>query len=221
MTQTHTFKKLALAASAAIFLTACGGGGEAHTGASAASIDRSSTKTAVFAGGCFWCVESDFDKVPGVLETTSGFSGGHVDNVTYKQVTRGGTGHYEVVEVRYDPEVVSYDELVTYFWRHVDPTDPGGQFCDRGESYRTAIFAQTDEERATAEASRVALDASGVLDKPIATPVLTFKDFWPAEAYHQDYYTKNPVRYRFYRKSCGRDATIKQVWRNEAMTSEH
>lgn len=174
----------------------------------------SETRTAVFAGGCFWCVEADFDKVDGVIRTTSGYAGGHVDNPSYKQVTAGGTGHYEVVEVEYDPLVVSYADLVEYFWRHVDPTDPGGQFCDRGHSYQTAIFVATSEERQTAEGSRATLEQAGVLGDPVVTPILDNKGFWPAEGYHQDYYKKNPLRYRLYRSGCERDATINKVWSN-------
>lgn len=167
---------------------------------------------AVFAGGCFWCVEKDFDQVDGVLETISGYTGGNVDNPTYKQVVTETTGHYEAVRVVYDPSVVTYDELVEYFWRTVDPTDPRGQFCDKGDSYRTAIFARTAQERETAENSKAALEASGVLPDPVVTPVLDRSTFWPAEGYHQDYYKKNPLRYRLYRTSCGRDARVKELW---------
>ena len=171
---------------------------------------------ATFAGGCFWCVESDFDAVPGVVETISGYTGGTVDNPAYKQVTAGGTGHREAVQIRYDPKQVSYERLLHVFWRSVDPTDDGGQFCDRGESYQTAIFVGNEEERRLAEASREALEQSAVLDAPLVTPVEAAREFYPAENYHQDYYTKNPVRYRFYRFSCGRDSRVQQVWGNEA-----
>ena len=171
---------------------------------------------ATFAGGCFWCVESDFDAVPGVVETISGYTGGTVDNPTYKQVTAGGTGHREAVQIRYDPKQVSYERLLHVFWRSVDPTDDGGQFCDRGESYQTAVFVGNEEERRLAEASREALEQSAVLDAPLVTPVEAAREFYPAENYHQDYYTKNPVRYRFYRFSCGRDSRVQQVWGNQA-----
>lgn len=170
---------------------------------------------AIFAGGCFWCVESDFDKVEGVIETISGYTGGTTANPTYKQVSKEDTGHYEAVKIVYDPSVVSYAELVEYFWRHVDPTDSGGQFCDRGQSYETAIFAKDGEERAIAEASKAAIEESGVLDKPIVTPILPVATFWDAEEYHQDYYLKNPLRYNYYRRSCGRDKTVKKVWAKE------
>ena len=181
---------------------------------SAASDDGLATAT--FAGGCFWCVESDFDKVPGVVETVSGYTGGTADNPTYKQVSEGGTGHREAVRIRYDPKQVSYERLLHIFWRSVDPTDGGGQFCDRGESYQTAIFAGNEEERRLAEASREMLEQSMVLDGPVVTPVETAGEFFPAEDYHQDYYTKNPVRYRFYRFSCGRDSRVQQLWGRQA-----
>lgn len=170
---------------------------------------------AIFAGGCFWCVESDFDKVNGVVDTISGYTGGTLDNPTYKQVTYKDTGHYEAVKVVYDPSVVSYSELVEYFWRHVDPTDAGGQFCDRGDSYRTAIFAKPGEERVIAEASKAALEESGVLVDPVVTPILAAAPFWNAEEYHQDYYQKNPLRYNYYRRGCGRDKRVKEVWAKE------
>ena len=172
--------------------------------------------TATFAGGCFWCVESDFDTVPGVVETISGYTGGTTASPTYKQVTAGGTGHREAVQIRYDPKQVSYERLLHIFWRSVDPTDGGGQFCDRGESYQTAIFVGNEEERRLAEASREMLEQSMVLDAPVVTPVETAGEFYPAEDYHQDYYTKNPVRYRFYRFSCGRDSRVQQVWGRQA-----
>ncbi|MEM7660622.1 MAG: peptide-methionine (S)-S-oxide reductase MsrA [Pseudomonadota bacterium] len=170
---------------------------------------------AIFAGGCFWCVESDFDKVDGVVETISGYTGGTLLAPTYRQVSKENTGHYEAVKVSYDPSKVTYPELVEYFWRHVDPTDDGGQFCDRGSSYRTAIFAGTPEERSVAEGSKAAIDASGVLNNPIVTPILDAVTFWPAEDYHQDYYQKNPIRYELYRNGCGRDRTIDRVWAGE------
>ena len=172
--------------------------------------------TATFAGGCFWCVESDFDAVPGVVETISGYTGGTAADPTYKQVTAGGTGHREAVQIRYDPKQVSYERLLHIFWRSVDPTDGGGQFCDRGESYQTAIFVGNEEEQRLAEASKEMLEQSMVLDEPVVTPVETAGEFYPAEDYHQDYYTKNPVRYRFYRFSCGRDSRVQQVWGRQA-----
>lgn len=171
-------------------------------------------RTAVVAGGCFWCVEADFDKVEGVVETLSGYTGGHVDNPTYEQVITETTGHYEAVRITFDADIISYRELIDIFWRTVDPTDDGGQFCDRGDSYRTAIFVADEAEREAAEASRAAAEAA--LGEAIVTPVLDASTFWPAEEYHQDYYRKNPVRYAFYRAACGRDARIRSLWGDEA-----
>ena len=184
-----------------------------HAAIAAAGDDLA---VATFAGGCFWCVESDFDTVPGVVETISGYTGGTVANPGYKQVSEGGTGHREAVQIRYDSEQVSYERLLHIFWRSVDPTDGGGQFCDRGESYQTAIFAGNEKERRLAEASKEALEQSTVLDEPVVTPIEPAGEFYPAEGYHQDYYTKNPVRYRFYRFSCGRDSRVQQVWGKQA-----
>lgn len=176
-------------------------------------------ETAIVAGGCFWCVEADFDKLGGVIETVSGYAGGTVENPTYQQVTYGDTGHYEAVQVTYDPSRVSYGEIVEYFWRHVDPTDAGGQFCDRGDSYRTAIFAVTPEQRDIAEMSKTALESAGILPGPVVTPVLDAGTFWPAEDYHQDYHQKNRLRYSYYRNGCGRDARIRDVWKDAAPLS--
>jgi peptide-methionine (S)-S-oxide reductase len=168
---------------------------------------------AVFAGGCFWCTESDFEHVPGVIDAVSGYTGGHTQSPTYEEVTAGGTGHYEAVRVRYDPARVSYAALVRHFFRTVDPTDAGGQFCDRGESYRTAVFVAGRGERREAEAALA--EANRTLGGRVVTPVLPLGAFWPAEDYHQDYYRKNPIRYRFYRSRCGRDARLREVWGSE------
>ena len=175
--------------------------------ASAAAPPRAA---AVFAGGCFWCTESDFDKIPGVLSTTSGYIGGKTLNPTYKQVSAGGTGHIEAVRVEYDPAKVSYEALVQRFFRTVDPLDAGGQFCDRGYQYRSALFVGNAGQRAVAEAAKAQVAAR--LKKPVGTLILPAAKFYPAEAYHQDYYKKNPVRYRYYRFSCGREARLKKVW---------
>ena len=168
--------------------------------------------TVVFAGGCFWCTESDFDKVPGVLETTSGYAGGHVENPGYRQVTAGGTGHREVVRVTYDPAKVSFAQLVRIYWRTVDPTDAGGQFCDRGESYTTAVFAGSAEDMAIAQTSRD--EAAAALGREIVTPVIQLApgNFYPAEEYHQDFHQRNQVKYRYYRWNCGRDQRLQQLW---------
>lgn len=178
--------------------------------APAPAQEAPATTTAVFAGGCFWCMEPPFDKLDGVVATTSGYTGGTVANPSYEQVSAGRTGHYEAVEVRYDPKKVSYGQLLEVYWRQVDPFDSGGQFCDRGQQYTTAIFAATDDERQKAEASKAAITAR--LGKPVVTPVLPATAFYPAEDYHQDYYKKNPLRYHYYRYSCGRDKRLEQVW---------
>ncbi|HEX8643240.1 MAG TPA: peptide-methionine (S)-S-oxide reductase MsrA [Allosphingosinicella sp.] len=168
------------------------------------------TATAVFAGGCFWCTESDFEHVEGVVEAVSGYTGGRTADPTYEQVSAGGTGHYEAVRVTYDPARIGYAQLARFFFRSVDPTDPGGQFCDRGESYRTAIFVSGAEQRRAAQA---ALDeANRVLGGRVVTPILALGRFYEAEAYHQDYYRKNPIRYSYYRGRCGRDARLREVW---------
>lgn len=180
------------------------------------SPDAKRLSSAVFAGGCFWCVESDFDKVDGVVSTTSGYTGGTVDRPTYEQVSHEKTGHYEAVKVTYDPDKVSYGDLVDYFFHHIDPTDAAGQFCDKGESYRSAVFVANDEQREVAETEVSMINESGVLDAPVVTKIVDASTFWPAETYHQDYYKKNPLRYRYYRTACGRDARVKKVWGGES-----
>lgn len=180
--------------------------------AAQAPAPAAQTATAIFAGGCFWCMEADFDKLPGVLDTETGYAGGAVANPTYEQVSAEVTGHAEAVRVTYDPSTLSYERLLDYFWRHIDPTDGGGQFCDRGDSYESAIFALDEAQRAEAEASKAAIDASGKLPKPIVTPVLPATTFYPAEVYHQDFHTKNPARYAPYRYGCGRDARVAELW---------
>jgi peptide-methionine (S)-S-oxide reductase len=167
---------------------------------------------ATFAGGCFWCMEPPYDVLEGVVSTTSGFMGGTTPNPTYRQVTAGGTGHIEVVQILYDPSKVAYEKLLAVYWRNVDPYDAGGQFCDRGESYTTAIFAHTAEQKTLAEASKAALVASGPFKQPIATVVREAGPFTAAEDYHQDYYIKNPLRYKYYRFRCGRDERLEAIW---------
>ncbi len=167
-------------------------------------------KTAIFAGGCFWCVEADFEKLPGVAEVISGYTGSSGDNPTYGDY--GGKGHVEAVQVVYDPAKVSYKELLDYFWRHVDPTDPGGQFVDRGAQYRSAIFYQGAEQQGLAEASKQALEKSKRFSKPIVTEILPFTKFFPAEDYHQNYYKTHAVKYKYYRWNSGRDQFIRKVW---------
>ena len=195
---------------AAVIASVSGSGAQEGPATAAPDAAPAETQSAVFAGGCFWCVEADYDKVEGVLETISGFAGGDVANPSYEQVTAGGTGHLEVVKVTFDPSVVTYRSLVDYFWRHVDPLDDGGQFCDRGDSYRTGVFVSDASQRTDAEASKAA--AESVLGKTIVTEIIDFDAFYPAEAYHQDYYLENPLRYRGYRFACGRDRRIRAVW---------
>ncbi|HEY3326407.1 MAG TPA: peptide-methionine (S)-S-oxide reductase MsrA [Novimethylophilus sp.] len=167
--------------------------------------------TAIFAGGCFWCVEADFEKLAGVVDAESGYAGGHLANPTYEQVSHGGTGHAEAVRVRYDPSKVTYEQLLDYFWHHIDPTVKDRQFCDVGDQYRTAIFYRDETQKKAAEASKAALERSGRFAH-IYTAIAPAGAFYPAEDYHQDYYKKNPIRYNYYRKGCGRDARVKEVW---------
>lgn len=176
--------------------------------------DSANTETAIFAGGCFWCVESDFDSVPGVIETVSGYSGGNNPNPTYKNHHQGM--HREVVLITYDASMVSFEELLHTFWRSVDPTDAGGQFCDRGHSYTTAVYTTSERQNEVATLEKKALENSNRLGKPIATVIEPASEFWPAEDYHQNYYRKNPIRYKYYRTACGRDKRVKSLWGNEA-----
>ena len=177
-------------------------------------------KTAVFAGGCFWCTEADFEKVDGVIDAISGYTGGHVKNPTYKQVSHGGTGHVEAVKVIYDPKKVSYEKLLDAFWREMDPTDAGGQFVDRGDQYRSVIFYADEHQHKLAEASKKKLAASGIFDKPIVTEILPLGAFYPAEEYHQNYYKKNPIRYHWYRAGSGRDQFLEKTWANHPMDTK-
>ncbi|MEQ1879762.1 MAG: peptide-methionine (S)-S-oxide reductase MsrA [Burkholderiales bacterium] len=174
-------------------------------------IRPADAETAVFAGGCFWCIEADFEKLPGVYDAESGYAGGAQKNPTYEQVSAGGTGHAEVVRVYYDPKKVSYQKLVDYFWRHIDPTVKDRQFCDGGNQYRSAILYQNDAEKTVAEASKTALEKRGHFAK-IYTEIIPVGVFYSAEEYHQDYYKKNPIRYKYYRTACGRDSRVKEVW---------
>ena len=187
---------------------------------------QAETKTAIVAGGCFWCVESDFEQVPGVSSVVSGFTGGRTANPGYKDVSAGGTGHYEAVQITYDDTKVSYATLLSLFFRSVDPTDAGGQFCDRGDTYRTAIFVSGPAERAAAEAAKA--EAANILGVPIRTEILKAGPFYPAEDYHQDYYKSSDIiltrfgprtkasAYKLYRTSCGRDARVSDLWGSAA-----
>ena len=182
--------------------------------------ETTETALATFGGGCFWCMEPPYDKLDGVISTTSGFMGGSVDNPSYKDVTTGTTGHVEVVQVEYDPTKVSYEDLLYVYWRNVDPLTNNRQFCDGGEPYRPVIFAHDETQAGLATASRQALIDSERFEQPIIVPIETASDFWPAEEYHQDYYQKNPIRYRFYRSRCGRDGRLEDLWGDEARADE-
>jgi peptide-methionine (S)-S-oxide reductase len=170
------------------------------------------TAVATFAGGCFWCMEEVYDAVPGVISTTSGYMGGAKKYPTYEEVSAGVTGHTEVVQVVYDPAKVSYAKLLEAYWRNIDPTVKDRQFCDVGSQYRTEIFVHTDEQRAEALASKEAVAKTKPFKEPIVTPITNAGQFWPAEAYHQDYHQRNPVRYKYYKTGCGREARLKQLW---------
>ncbi|MFH1152471.1 MAG: peptide-methionine (R)-S-oxide reductase MsrB [Pseudomonadota bacterium] len=177
-----------------------------------AAMDKSRLQVATFAGGCFWCTESDFEKLKGVYEVISGYTGGRTENPSYQEVSSGTTGHAEAIQVYFDPEVVSYSQLLDVLWKHIDPTDGGGSFVDRGNQYRSGIFYHTDEQKRLAEESKKKLGESGVFDKPIVTEITKFTKFYPAEEYHQDYYKKHDYKYNFYRWNSGRDQFLKKTW---------
>ena len=214
MTKTHRRTTLGLIAAAAALPFAFSGLSSPALSQSDMPADAPTMATdpnleiATFAGGCFWCVESDFDKVPGVVSTVSGYTGGTNENPTYKDHVR--YGHREAVQIAYDPAIVDYDTLLDVFWTSIDPTDADGAFCDRGFSYSSAIYANTPEQLETAGAS--AAEYAPKLDEPIATEIVEAPAFYPAEDYHQDYYLKNPIRYKYYRTACRRDATVERVW---------
>jgi peptide-methionine (S)-S-oxide reductase len=177
---------------------------------------QAATEKATFAGGCFWCMEPPYDAIPGVISTTSGYIGGRTANPTYEQVSAGTTGHTEAVQVVYDPAKVTYERLLEVFWVNIDPTVRDRQFCDAGTQYRTGIFYHSEAQRKAASASKEALEKSKPFRAPIVTPVEMAGTFYPAEDYHQDYYKKNPVRYKFYRNGCGRDARLRELWGDKA-----
>ena len=179
------------------------------------------TATAIFAGGCFWCMEPPFDQTPGVISSTSGYTGGNLDHPTYEQVSGGRTGHAEAVQIEYDPARVTYAHLLEVFWHNVDPVAVDRQFCDRGSQYRSAIFVSGAKERELAEESKRTLQTSGRFDQPIATQILNVTTFWPAEDYHQNYYVKNPLRYKYYRYNCGRDQRLDRIWGTDRKYSGH
>lgn len=176
------------------------------------SKSKPGIETAIFAGGCFWCTESDFDKVSGVISTTSGYIGGSVRNPTYEQVSAGVTGHTEAVEIKFDPKKITYAQLLKFFWLSIDPLTPNRQFCDSGSQYRSGIFYTSESQKKQALASKKSLDDSKIFKQPIVTEVTAATSFYPAEDYHQDYHTKNPIRYSYYRNGCGRDDRLEQLW---------
>ena len=169
---------------------------------------------ATFAGGCFWCVESDFDKLPGIIDTISGFTGGHVENPSYEQVSEGGTGHAEAVQITYDPAKISYEQLLDYFWHSIDPTTANAQFCDHGSQYRSAIFYHNEEQHRLAEQSRSMLEKTKPFKEPIVTEIIAGTKFYPAEEYHQNFHQKSSLKYKFYRIRCGRDDRLEELWGN-------
>ena len=177
---------------------------------------QAATEKATCAGGCFWCMEPPYDAIPGVISTTSGYLGGRTVNPTYEQVSSGSTGHAEAIQVVYDPAKVSYEKLLEVFWVNIDPTVRDRQFCDSGTQYRTGIFYHSEAQRKAAEASKAALEKTKPFKAPIVTPIEMAGTFYPAEDYHQDYYLKNPVRYKFYRNGCGRDARLRELWGDKA-----
>lgn len=180
------------------------------------ATDGDGLARATFAGGCFWCMEPPYDRIAGVISTTSGYTGGEVDDPTYEQVSAGGTGHAEVVQVVYDPDQVSYEQLLHVFWRNIDPTTPDRQFCDEGDQYRSAIFYHDEEQERLALQSMQELERTKPFEAPIVTEIVAVDQFYPAEDYHQDYYQKNPARYKFYRYLCGRDARLAELWGDQA-----
>jgi peptide methionine sulfoxide reductase msrA/msrB len=191
--------------------------GDVDAGTKSELTDSStgSYEKATFAGGCFWCMESPFEKLEGVKEVISGYTDGHKENPTYKEVSSGTTGHLESIQVIYDPAKTTYSELLDVFWRQVDPTDPGGQFVDRGQQYTTAIYYHSTEQKELAESSKKRLNESGIYDNSLVTPIKKASTFYPAEEYHQDYYKKNPIRYKYYRYNSGRDRYLKKIWKED------
>jgi len=184
----------------------------AQKGAEKKTNSDQSLATATFAGGCFWCMEPPYDKLDGVISTTSGYTGGRKKNPTYEEVSGGTTGHAEAVQVTYDPTKVSYQKLLEVFWKNIDPFTPNAQFCDHGSQYRSAIFYHNEEQKRAAEASKQKLEKSGRFTQPIVTEIVPAGEFYPAEDYHQDYYQNNPVRYKYYRYRCGRDEALEKIW---------
>ena len=205
------FGILAIMSIVGVFIAYAAQTGSANSD-SANSADSPGGAVAIFAGGCFWCMEPPFDKIDGVISTISGYTDGHKENPGYKEVSSGTTGHTEAIQITYDPTKVSYEKLLTVFWKNIDPVTPNRQFCDGGSQYRSGIYFLDDEQRTSALKSKEEIDKSGVLKKPIVTEIKPASTFYPAEEYHQDYYLKNPVRYKFYRHNCGRDRRLSEIW---------
>ena len=212
MSPRFAFRLSYLMALALLSLTSFAADDPALTGPAADAGEPAMLETATFAGGCFWCMEGPFDVLDGVVATTAGYTGGALANPSYEQVSAGATGHAEVVQVSYDPQRVSYEKLLEVFWHNIDPTVVDKQFCDHGNQYRTAIFYHNDSQKQAAEASLAALESSKPFKAAIKTPLVTAATFYAAEDYHQDYYKKNPVRYKFYRYNCGRDQRLTELW---------
>lgn len=210
----HTFKYMHITRLAMVLVIFSGWLFSASMQVSA-EVNKGSA-TAVFAGGCFWCMEPPFDKLEGVISTISGYTGGHTENPTYKKVSSNTTGHYEALQVTYDPSIVDYATLLNVFWHNIDPLDAKGQFCDKGESYRTAIFYDNAEQKKLAETSKQELIDASLFKEDIATVILETKTFYPAEEYHQDYYKKSSLKYKYYRFSCGRDKRLQELWKDSA-----
>jgi len=198
----------------ALFASSCSAAeqNETNNAASMVSVPAENLAKATFAGGCFWCMEAPFDEIPGVVSTISGYTGGQQKNPTYEEVSAGRTGHAESVQITYDSTKISYAQLLTVFWHNIDPLAANRQFCDGGTQYRSTIFYHNEEQRRLAEESKRSLEQSGKLDKPIVTEIVPLSEFYSAEEYHQDFYKKNPIRYKAYRTGCGRDRRLKELW---------
>jgi len=195
-----------------VILVACQQSGISPLDTKSAQVVDENVETAIFAGGCFWCTESDFDKIPGVISTLSGYIGGIVTNPTYEQVVTGKTGHVEAVQIKFDNRYTDFSKLLAAYWLTIDPLTPNRQFCDIGAQYRSVIFYHEAEQKMLAESSKKALEGSRQFSQPIVTEILSATEFYPAEEYHQNYYIKNPVRYAYYRNNCGRDKRLEQLW---------
>ena len=208
-------RPLPLSAAAALVFAAFVAGPAGSKNTDKPMTDTTKHEKAIFAGGCFWCMEPPFDKLDGVISSTSGYIGGQKDNPTYEEVSAGVTGHTEAVEIVYDPSKVSYEKLLQVFWRNIDPTTANRQFCDVGSQYRTGVFYHGEEQKKLAEDSKRELDESGKLPSPIVTEITEATKFYPAEGYHQNYYQNNPIRYKYYRYGCGRDERLDQLWGDE------